>query len=48
MCGYTGTQPSYSWDGVSGFGRIRSRIGFRWIRVDFWTPESESANAVKQ
>ena len=29
---------------VSGFGRIRSRVGFGWIPVDSWTPESESAN----
>jgi hypothetical protein len=23
-----------TWVGVSGFGRIRSRVGFGWIRVD--------------
>ena len=27
-----------------GFGRIRCRVGFGWILVDFWTPEMESAN----
>ena len=26
------------WDGVSGFGRIRWRVGFRWIRVDSEQP----------
>ena len=26
------------------FGRIQSRVGFAWIRVDSGTPESDSAN----
>jgi len=28
----------------SGLERILSKVGFRWIRVDSWTPELESAN----
>ena len=27
-----------AWDGVSGFGRIRWRAGFGWIRVDSEQP----------
>ena len=32
------------WVGVSGLGRIRSRVRFGWIRVDSWTLELESAD----
>ena len=32
------------WVEDSGFGRIRSRVGFGWIRLGSWTPESEFPN----